>query len=136
MKLTNGLWLGVLIAVLMVGCSENTSSDQVRRAQLVGHENIQLKKQIDDQSAQIAQINERLEKTKLENERLQKQSVKLEQQHEKTISQLQSDLQVCIQAKDGAPISCPEVEKHYLELVSEISKELTECQGKLEKYQQ
>lgn len=85
---------------LLAGCgaqSSQSSPDLVRRAQIVGNENIQLKKTLAEKDARIADLNKQLDAAKAENDRIQ-------EQHGESYTKL---LQI-----------------------------LTDCQTKLEKYEQ
>ena len=70
MKIRIGLWiLFIAFCYAAGGCQEsNTQSD--RRAQLVGHENIQLKKQIQDKDREIERLQDEIKQLekKLEDE--------------------------------------------------------------------
>ena len=106
----------VLLLAGLLGCrgpSDEAPSELVRRARLVGNENLQLKKQL-----------KRIEK---ENAALQgEHSEKLEYQHQ---------LDLCRQDLADAPMPCPEVEAQYTQLVESLGELLIECQQKLEKYE-
>ncbi len=146
MKIVNGLWLSVLMVVLMAGCGTNPPSDQVRRAQLVGHENVQLKKQVDAQSAQIAQITKTSETTHKElmekivlleqdKESLHKKLVQAQDVFDKTVADYQASMKTCQEQLDAKPTPCEEVEEKYAKLYGDLLNMLAECQGKLEKYE-
>ena len=69
----------VIAVYVLSGCqgpasSDAGSGDLVRRAQVVGHENIQLKKVIADKDREIADLNRQLEAAQAENERILKQN--------------------------------------------------------------
>lgn len=71
----NGIGLTAITAVclLLGGCQESNSSDQFRRAQLVGNQNIALTKQVKEKDAQIADLTAQLQKANEKNEELQVQ---------------------------------------------------------------
>ncbi len=71
----NSIGLTALIAagLFLCGCQESTSSDQIRRAQIIANQNITLTKQVKEKDAQIADLNEQLQKAKEENEELRAQ---------------------------------------------------------------
>lgn len=161
-----GSWvIGFLCALFLVGCSKPQSdSDRVRRAQLVGNENLQLKKDIVDKDKQIAELakqaelakadlqqanatvtkqveqakadlTKQLEQLKQDNESLKKQYTESQQNHENVISEFQENLKACQQSLEAAPTPCPEVEEKYGKLYGDLLKILSECATKLEKYE-
>ena len=68
-----GLTAIAAVCLLLGGCQESNSTDQIRRAQLVGNQNIALTKQIKEKDAQIADLTAQLQKAKEQNEELQAQ---------------------------------------------------------------
>ncbi len=71
----NSIGLTAVMAAVffLCGCQESNSSDQIRRAQIIANQNITLTKQVKEKDAQIAELNEQLQKAKEENEGLQSQ---------------------------------------------------------------
>jgi len=66
----------------VVGCQKpaqgnSGDADALRRAQLVGNENIQLKKTIADKDAQIADLQKQLEAAHAENDRIAEQHAEI-----------------------------------------------------------
>jgi chromosome segregation ATPase len=70
MRLNSLFYLVVLAAGCLVfnGCNEELSSDQIRMAQLVGNENLELKKQLKDKDGRIAELTKQLEQAKEESQ--------------------------------------------------------------------
>jgi len=60
--------------LFLLGCSKpQNDSDMVRRAQLVGNENLQLKKDIADKDKQISELTKQVEKAQAENAAIEEQ---------------------------------------------------------------
>jgi hypothetical protein len=69
------LWVLVFVGsfLFILGCGKQSESGQIRRAQLVGNENLQLKKDIADKDRQIAELKKEVEKAQQENAAIQEQ---------------------------------------------------------------
>lgn len=61
------LLLGITF-MMLAGCQESKGSDTalIQRARLVGNENLQLKKQLEEKNQQIAQLKENIEQLETE----------------------------------------------------------------------
>ncbi len=62
-----------VMAVLLLGGCQESQSNQIQRARLVGHENLQLKKQLEAKDAEIAQLKKAMEKLRTEKDDASKQ---------------------------------------------------------------
>jgi predicted RNase H-like nuclease (RuvC/YqgF family) len=61
MKSQSALFIGIAgVCLLLAGCQESASRSSDRRAQLVGHENIQLKKQIEARDKEIRRLEDEI----------------------------------------------------------------------------
>jgi phage-related tail protein len=145
MKINNVLGLAVLAIVCLFsnGCQENVSSDQVRMARLVGNENLQLKKQIqekDDQinkkDAQIAELTKQLEQSQQTATQAKDKAERVEKNFADTMATYQAQLEECKNALGAAPVPCPELEEKYNALYTSLLEKWTLCETKLEKYEQ
>lgn len=152
MKIKDSLRLAVLVMLCLFlnGCNERMSSDQIRRARLVGSENLVLKKQlrdkdslIDDKNAlinskdiQIAELTKQLEQSKQETAMAQDRTTKMEKNFSDAAASYQQQLEECQKTVDAKPVPCPEVEEKYNVLYTDILNKWTECETKLQKYEQ
>ena len=69
-------FLLLVLAVALAGCqtrSADASSGEMRRARLVGNENISLKKTIAEKDSRIADLQKQLEEAQAENDRITNQ---------------------------------------------------------------
>lgn len=106
MKIQN-LLSGLVLAVIIVtvsACQSDGDSLSMKQAQLVGNENLLLKKEIQKKDAELASLRQQLEQTRQERQALQTQSEQLD----KNLKQQQEEN---IQLKE-------EVEKKGLEIAS------------------
>ena len=87
-----GLTAVMAACLFLVGCQESNSSDQIRRAQLVGNQNIVLTKQVKEKDAQIADLTAQLQKAKEQNETLQAQHGEIYLKLMQTLSECQTKL--------------------------------------------
>ncbi len=73
------LWVLVFVGsfLFILGCGKQSESGQIRRAQLVGNENLQLKKDIADKDKQIADLKKEIEKAQQENAAIEEQHADL-----------------------------------------------------------
>jgi hypothetical protein len=89
MKIKGVLCIAVLTAASLfsTGC-QNMSSDQIRMAQLVGNENLQLKKDLAKKDLEIADLHKQIEK-------LQQESAAEAEQHGDIYKKLMEMIQEC-----------------------------------------
>jgi len=83
-----GLVVIVVSCLLITGCQKPAAGLSTRKAQIVGSENLQLKKDIADKDKQIAALTQQLQEAKQENEAI-------EQQHGDTYGKLLQMLADC-----------------------------------------
>ncbi len=133
--------------LFLLGCGKpQNDSDMVRRAQIVGNENLQLKREIVDKDKQIAELTakseqskaeltQQLEQLKADNESLKKQYADAQQMFDKTVAEYQASMTTCQEQLDAKPTPCPEVEEKYAKLHGDLLNLLSECATKLEKYE-
>jgi hypothetical protein len=60
MKHTVIILLSVSLAIVLVGCQESESA-QIRKARVIGNENIQLKKELEEKNQQIEDLEKKIE---------------------------------------------------------------------------
>lgn len=152
MKMNSVLCLTVLTAVCLFanGCNEEMSSDQVRMARLVGNENLELKKEIKNKDSQInekntliknkdtqiAELTKQLEQSEQETAKAQDRTAQLEKTFADAAASYQQQIEQCSKDLSAKPTPCPEVEEKYNALYTELLNKWSECENKLEKYQQ
>jgi flagellar biosynthesis/type III secretory pathway chaperone len=103
MRINSVLSLVVLAVVCLfsIGCNGSMSSDQVRMAQLVGNENLQLKKDIANKDKQIADLTKQVEQTKQENDAIMEQHGDIYKKLMEIIQECQGKLEKYEQAEQG-----------------------------------
>jgi hypothetical protein len=91
----NSIGLTAVMAAVffLCGCQESNSSDQIRRAQIIANQNITLTKQVKEKDAQIADLNEQLQKAKEQNEAIQAQHGEIYLKLMQTLSECQTKLE-------------------------------------------
>jgi septal ring factor EnvC (AmiA/AmiB activator) len=152
MKIKSVLFLTVLAVLCLFsnGCQEGMSSDQVRMAQLVGNENLQLKKQLKDKDSQIndkntlinnkdtqiAKLQQQLEQSKQETVKAQERLSQIEKTFADATASYQQQLEQCNKNMDAKPVPCPEVEEKYAAEFTSLLQKWTACETELEKYKQ
>jgi flagellar biosynthesis/type III secretory pathway chaperone len=105
MKINSVLTLFVLAAVCLfsIGCNESMSSDQLRMAQLVGNENLQLKKDLATKDQQIADLKKQIEQAQQENDKIMEQHGNIYKKLMEIIQECQGKLEKYEQAGQTAP---------------------------------
>lgn len=89
------------ICYFICGCQES-QTQQVKRAQLVGHQNLQLKKIIQEKERQIEDLKKEIENL---NKKMAQQSIDFDKAHEgimKLMETLTKDLNDCRQEKENS----------------------------------
>jgi septal ring factor EnvC (AmiA/AmiB activator) len=96
-------------------------------------------KQMKDNDTRIAALSKELEQTKQESRqeitRVNEASVEIQKSLNAALSDSRQRLENYEKAAIAAPNPCPDVEKQYATLYEDMMKLLSECQGKLEKYE-
>lgn len=131
--LVAGCWLLVALSACNEAAQQDAaagSPDLVRRAQVVGHENIQLKRQVRELEAQIVAYEVRVSDLTKQTEKA-KQEIITEQQRyanmERTLNSSLQDTQLrldeCYAKADSN--SCLEIEAKYAELFGQLTEILS-----------
>ena len=67
------LFISVLSVLLLTGCQESDAS-QIRKARVIGNENLQLKKQLEEKDQQIKELTAQIETLEVEKAKVIEQS--------------------------------------------------------------
>ncbi|GEM_PF-1424779 len=150
-KLSTFLLSSVFCILLSLsGCSQPTapdaetsgSPDMIRRAQLVGQENIQLKKQVEalekqaaDRDKRIADLTGQLSQSKKQAADWQTRYGQLDRNMNAALLECQTALQASQTETPAEAISCEEVEAKYAETIQTLMQNLLDCSTKLEAFE-
>jgi len=72
-QFTTTLFVSVLGVLLLAGCQESDASD-IRRARVIGNENLQLKQDLEEKDERIAELTAQIEALELEKAKVIEQS--------------------------------------------------------------
>lgn len=147
------IFLSSLLYLLtsLSGCSEPAQSaapgagspDMIRRAQMVGQENIQLKKQVETLEKQAADRDKRISDLTGQLAQSQKEAADWQTRYRELERNMNVALLDCQTALERSQmdqpqveaVDCREIEARYAETVETLMQNLLECSAKLEALQ-